>query len=183
MAAGKGKGAVAAAAAEKGKGGWPTAAETDADDGKTVKLKSSDEQIFEVPAKVAKQFKAIADVVDKGCAAAGDTIPLPNVDSSTLAKVVEYCENHLRMNAQPDARSSWDKEFVSKVALNDLYDLINAANYLDYERLLGLIGKAFADLMRGKTVEQIRAILGIENDYTPEEEAAMYAENAWAFQD
>uniref|UniRef100_A0ACD5UL45 Uncharacterized protein n=1 Tax=Avena sativa TaxID=4498 RepID=A0ACD5UL45_AVESA len=176
-AAVKGKGPVAAAAEKgKGKGGRPTAA----DDGRTVKLKSSDEQIFEVPAEVAKLFKAIADVVDKGDA--DETVPLPNVHSSTLAKVIEYCDNHLRMDSEPDVRR-WDKEFVSKLDVNDLFDVILAANYLDYEGLLDLICKAVADLIEGRTTEQIRATLGIENDFTPEEEAEMAAEHAWAFGD
>uniref|UniRef100_A0ACD5WQ04 Uncharacterized protein n=1 Tax=Avena sativa TaxID=4498 RepID=A0ACD5WQ04_AVESA len=176
-AAEKGKGPVAAAAAAKGKGGRPAAA---ADDGRTVKLKSSDEQIFEVPAKVATLFKAIADVVDKGDA--DETVPLPNVHSGTLAMVIEYGDNHLRMDAEPDVRR-WDKEFVRKLDTSDLFDLILAANYLDYECLLNLMCKAVADMIEGKTTEQMREILGIENDFTPEEEAEMVAEYPWAFGD
>jgi hypothetical protein len=69
----KGKGPVAMAAkggaavvAEKGKRGRPTAAELEADEGETIiKLKSSDEQIFEVPAKLAKLFKVITDVATR----------------------------------------------------------------------------------------------------------------------
>jgi S-phase kinase-associated protein 1 len=186
MATEKGKGAAAVAAkggaavaAEKGKRGRPTAAETEADEGKTiVKLKTSDEQIFEVPAKLAKLFKVIADVVDKGYA--DDTIPLPNVHSSALAKVIKYCDNHLRMSAEPADACSWDKEFVSRLDVAGLYDVIMAAHYLDYERLLDLLCKAVADIMAGKTTEQIRATFGIKNDFTPEEEAEIARENPWA---
>jgi S-phase kinase-associated protein 1 len=32
----------------------------------------------------------------------------------------------------------------------------------------------------GKTPEQIRVCFGIQNDFTPEEEAAVRAENKWA---
>ncbi|KAM0895762.1 hypothetical protein ACQ4PT_023629 [Festuca glaucescens] len=181
MATEKGKGAAAvAAAAEKGKGGRPTAAETGEAEGKTVKLKSSDAHIFVVPAELAKLFKVIADVVDKGCA--DDTIPLPNVDARTLAKVIHYCANHLRMNDEPDVRG-WDEEFVGNLDVAGLYDVMLAAQYLDYERLLGLICKAVGDMMAGKTAEQIRTTFGIENDFTPEEEAEIAAEIAADFED
>jgi S-phase kinase-associated protein 1 len=42
--------------------------------------------------------------------------------------------------------------------------------------------KAAAQLIKGKSVEEIRAIFGIVNDFTPEEEAAVIQENKWAFE-
>ena len=38
------------------------------------------------------------------------------------------------------------------------------------------------DRIKGKTPEEIRTILNIKNDFTPEEEAALRAEHAWAFE-
>lgn len=57
-----------------------------------------------------------------------------------------------------------------------------AANYLNIKGLLDLGCHIVADMMRDKSVEEIREIFNIKNDYTPEEEAAVRAENSWAFE-
>jgi S-phase kinase-associated protein 1 len=51
------------------------------------------------------------------------------------------------------------------------------------EDLVDLGCTAVADKMRGKTPDEIRVALDIENDYTPEQEAEVRRENAWAFED
>nr|XP_043626936.1 SKP1-like protein 11 [Erigeron canadensis] len=52
----------------------------------------------------------------------------------------------------------------------------------DNKELLELGCQTVADRIAAKTPEEIRQILHIENDFTPEEEAAVRAENAWAFE-
>jgi S-phase kinase-associated protein 1 len=37
-------------------------------------------------------------------------------------------------------------------------------------------------MIKGKTVEEIRTIFHIENDFTPEEEEEIRRENKWAFE-
>ena len=60
--------------------------------------------------------------------------------------------------------------------------LIVAANYLDYPDLLNLACKDIAvNYIKDKTPEQIRQAFHIKNDFTPEEEEQIRAENAWAF--
>ncbi|GJY81421.1 S-phase kinase-associated protein 1-like, SKP1/BTB/POZ domain protein [Tanacetum coccineum] len=56
-----------------------------------------------------------------------------------------------------------------------------AANYLNIGRLLKLMCKTVADMAIGKSVQQIRDHFNIKNDLTPEEEAKIGLENAWAF--
>ncbi|KAE8717485.1 protein FD-like [Hibiscus syriacus] len=56
-----------------------------------------------------------------------------------------------------------------------------AANFLNIKELLDLTCKTVADMMRGKTPEQIRKTFHIKNDYTPEEEDEVRRENSWAF--
>ena len=39
-----------------------------------------------------------------------------------------------------------------------------------------------ADIIKGKTPEEIRAYFNIKNDFTPEEEEEVRRENQWAFE-
>lgn len=51
---------------------------------------------------------------------------------------------------------------------------------MDIKPLLDLCCARIASFIKGKTPEQIRTNLNIPNDFTPEEEAAVKAENKWA---
>ena len=75
--------------------------------------------------------------------------------------------------------SEWDADYV-EVDDEMLFDLILAANYMDIKPLLDLTCAKVASYMKGKTAEEIRKRFNIENDLTPEEEAAIRAENKWA---
>ncbi|CAG8530499.1 4922_t:CDS:2 [Paraglomus occultum] len=114
-------------------------------------------------------------------------IPLANVTGPILTKVIEYCTHHRDdpvVTQEDDGRKSsadiddWDKEFC-KVDQGTLFELILAANYLDIKPLLDLTCKTVANMIRGKTPEEIRKTFNIENDFTPEEEAQVKKENEW----
>uniref|UniRef100_A0A0E0M805 SKP1-like protein n=1 Tax=Oryza punctata TaxID=4537 RepID=A0A0E0M805_ORYPU len=85
-------------------------------------------------------------------------------------------------DADPHGLKAFDKKFLD-VDNSTLFEIIMAANYLNIEELLDDACTAVADKMRGKTPEEIRDIFEIENDYTPEQEAEVRRENAWAFED
>jgi len=55
-----------------------------------------------------------------------------------------------------------------------------AANYLNIKGLLDLTCQTVADMMKGKTPEEIREIFNIKNDFTKEEDE-IRRENQWAF--
>jgi S-phase kinase-associated protein 1 len=77
-----------------------------------------------------------------------------------------------------DDITEWDGTFI-KVENEDLFEIILAANYLDIKPLLDLGCKTVANMIRGKTPEQIREMFNIENDFTPEEEEQIRRENEW----
>ncbi|KAG2607765.1 SKP1-like protein 1 [Panicum virgatum] len=77
--------------------------------------------------------------------------------------------------------ASFDKAFV-EVDKDTLYDLLLAANYLNVKALLDLCCQKVADMIRGKTPEEIRQAFGIKNDFSPEEEEEIRKENQWAFE-
>ncbi|CAK8574906.1 unnamed protein product [Lathyrus sativus] len=153
---------------------------------KKVNLKSSDGEIFEIEEAVALESQTIKYMIEDGCA--DDTgIPLPNVTSKVLAKVIEYCKKQVEVAAGSDERpddentvKTWDAEFV-KVDQDTLFDIILAANFLDIKSLLDLTCKTVASMMDGKTPEEIRRTFNIKNDYTKEEEEEVRRENQWAF--
>ncbi|CAL0313256.1 unnamed protein product [Lupinus luteus] len=145
---------------------------------KKITLKSSDGEAFEVDEAVAVESQTIKHMIEDDCADNG--IPLPNVTSKILAKVIEYCKNHVEKPADDDLKA-WDADFV-KVDQATLFDLILAANYLNIKNLLDLTCQTVADMIKGKTPEEIRKTFNIKNDFTPEEEEEVRRENQWAFE-
>ncbi|XP_057761355.1 SKP1-like protein 1B [Arachis stenosperma] len=151
---------------------------------KKITLKSSDGEAFEVDEAVALESQTIKHMIEDDCADSG--IPLPNVTSKILAKVIEYCKKHVDAAASEEKPSEknlqmWDAEFV-KVDQATLFDLILAANYLNIKSLLDLTCQTVADMIKGKTPEEIRKTFNIKNDFTPEEEEEVRRENQWAFE-
>ncbi|KAM0867365.1 hypothetical protein ACQ4PT_041992 [Festuca glaucescens] len=124
---------------------------------KTVTLKSSDGEIFE---------------------------------ATILAKVIEYCNKHVAAaagtgsdenNTAEQDLKSFDADFI-KVDRATLFEIILAANYLDIKGLLDLSCQTVANMIKDMTVEQVRDVFNVENDFTPEEEANVRQENQWAFE-
>ncbi|GAV87655.1 Skp1 domain-containing protein/Skp1_POZ domain-containing protein [Cephalotus follicularis] len=156
---------------------------------KKITLVSNDDETFEVEEAVAKQSQTIKHMVEDDCA--NGPIPLPNVTGNILAKVIEYCNKHveeanptkslLECASAKEVMDKWEKEFV-QVDQNTLFDLILAANYLDVKGLFDLTCQTVAEMMKGKSPEEIRQIFHIVNDYTTEEEAEVRRENQWAFE-
>ncbi|KAE9447369.1 hypothetical protein C3L33_20712, partial [Rhododendron williamsianum] len=160
---------------------------------KTIVLKSSDGETFEVEEAVAVESQTIKHMIEDNCA--DTSIPLPNVTSKILAKVIEYCKRHVESAAKSEDKAvddelkTFDTEFVN-VDQAVLFDLILvrpsvfdlAANYLNIKSLLDLTCQTVADMIKGKTPEEIRKTFNIKNDFTPEEEEEVRRENAWAFE-
>jgi S-phase kinase-associated protein 1 len=60
-----------------------------------------------------------------------------------------------------------------------LFELILATNYLNIKALRTVCCKTVANVLKKKTVEQIREIYNIKNDFTHEEEEQIRKENEW----
>ncbi|GAB4832417.1 hypothetical protein Ancab_006434 [Ancistrocladus abbreviatus] len=140
-------------------------------------LRSSDNVEFVVEAKVASHSETIKRIIEDGCT--GNLIPVPNVDGKTLAKVLEYCKKH-----SEDIPAAELKEWDNDTYLNEPYEVIMAvivaANYLEMNELTNLTCMRIANTIRKMTVEQVREFFGIENDFTPEEEAKIREDHKWA---
>ena len=73
-------------------------------DKKMITLKSSDGEEFEVEEAVAMESQTIRHMIEDDCADNG--IPLPNVNSKILSKVIEYCNKHVHAAAAAAAATT-----------------------------------------------------------------------------
>ncbi|KAF8687265.1 hypothetical protein HU200_042940 [Digitaria exilis] len=155
---------------------------------KMFTLISSDDERFEVAEAAANMSQTIRHMIEDGCADGG--IPLHNVTGSILAKVLEYCNKHAatlllerRCHRGGEGGTRELRQGVLEVDTDTLYDLLLAANYLEVKELLDLACQKVADMIKGKTPEQIRQTFGIKNDFSPEEQEEIKKENQWAFEE
>lgn len=90
-----------------------------------------------------------------------------------------------------DVISEWDNEYLNKIVqveeklirtnteIKLLEQLILLCNFLSIDPLLQLLCAKIASILRDKTTEEMREIMGVENDFTPEEEEKIKEENRW----
>ena len=74
--------------------------------------------------------------------------------------------------------TKWEYKFLD-MERDKLLELLRAADYMDMRGLLLLCSAKIAHEVRGMSTEEMREYLGVENDFTPEEEAEMKKELSW----
>jgi len=160
------------------------------DDGKHVDLVSQEGDNFQVEKKVAKMSELVKTMIPEDEEGEDQQeIPLPNVKSAILGKVIEFCKHHanepmneiekpLKSSNMHEVVQEWYANYV-EVDQETLFELILAANYMDIKPLLDLTCATVASMIKGKTPEEIRKTFNIVNDFTPEEEAQVREENKW----
>lgn len=154
----------------------------------TITLCSSDGVDITVDRAVAERSVLIKNLLED-IGDQGEAVPLPNVNEAVLRKVIEWCNHH--KNDPPTAGDEdesrrktteideWDQKFM-QVDQEMLFEIILAANYLDIKALLDVGCKTVANMIKGKSPEEIRKTFNIQNDFTPEEEDQIRRENEWA---
>jgi len=153
----------------------------------TITFQTNDNKEIEFYINIAKLMiivkSAMEDADDDG------VMPLPNINSNILEKVMDYGKMWLTMTDEQkndikqatNNHTEWEKKYFD-IPQETVFELIIAANYLQMQILLDASCKFIASLISGKTTEELREIFNIENDYTPDEEQAMKEENAWAYE-
>ncbi|RDX53622.1 putative negative regulator sulfur controller-3 [Lentinus brumalis] len=161
-------------------------------DSNRLTLVASDGGKFVVDKEVVQMSVLLKNMIED-LGETDESIPIPNVTSPVLTKVIEFCENHRTDAARTDgpnvdgddARmrtavvSDWDRQFFD-VDQDLMFEIIVAANYLDIKSLVDVGCKVVADMIKGKSPQEIRDLFDIVNDFSPEEEAALRKENEWA---
>ena len=142
-------------------------------------LVSSDNQKIEIDTDSAQKSVLLKGLISD-YNAQQEPIQLPDIKYDILKKVVEYLTYYKdKEPAQipkplPSANlieftNEWDVNFINSIELDGIFDLINAANYMDINSLLDLACAKIASLMKGKSAQEIRAMFNIECDLTEDE--------------
>ncbi len=121
-------------------------------------------------------------------------IPLPNVKSAMLAKIVEFMNHYksepmteitkpVKSNNMSKVVQEWYANFVN-VEQEILFELILAANFMDIHPLLDLTCAKVASMVKGQEPEVIRHIFNITENINggpciTENEDQVRAENRW----
>jgi S-phase kinase-associated protein 1 len=132
-------------------------------------------------------------------------IPLANVTSNDLRRVVQFCAAELEYDRTicdavdsnaavfgtatgvfEGKKEALVQEIVAECTPSSghdcLFRLIMAVNYLDIPSMMDCLCQFVAhSMIRGKTPEEIRRAFGVENTLTPEEEEEYRREHSWAF--
>ena len=105
----------------------------------SIKLQSSDGEVFPVDVEIAKQSVTIKTMLEDLGMDEDDeeVVPLPVVNATILKKVIQWATYHKDdppLNEDDEMRidniCSWDADFL-KVDQGTLYELIHATNFLD----------------------------------------------------
>ena len=144
-----------------------------------IVLVSSDNQKIEIDTESAQKSHLLKGLITD-FNSQQEPIQLPDIKYDILKKVVEYLTYYKDKvpkdipKPMPSANLSevideWDVNFINNIELDNVFDLINAANYMDIPSLLDLSCAKIASLMKGKTAQEIRTMFNIECDLTDEE--------------
>ena len=129
---------------------------------------------IEVNKEYAKMSKLVANILE-GDADATE-IQVKQVDGQTLGKIVAYLEHHegkepaeiakpiRSVKMEKIVEDPWDAEFITNLSKRALFQLILGANYMDCKSLLHLGCAKVATMIKGKSPEEIKQILGEEEN-------------------
>ncbi|KAK6865588.1 E3 ubiquitin ligase complex SCF subunit sconC [Apiospora arundinis] len=150
-------------------------------DNTMIRLQSNDGHIIEVNKADAERSLLIKNMLeDLGDAAVSETIPIPNVMvRASPRRPPATNEEESDTRKRTTEIEEWDQKFM-QVDQEMLFEIILASNYLDIKPLLDVGCKTVANMIKGKSPEEIRKTFNITNDFTPEEEEQIRRENEWA---
>ena len=151
---------------------------------KIVKLKSKDNQIYEVSIDLLEKAKLISGIVEDA-SDEDDTIFLREIDEINLIRIIDYLVHYQKEEPKEipkpfpertdDAflrsilNDDWTFDYIQNMTLDEAINLINAANYLQIDGLQNILAAKLAHEMCNCDGEEARRKFGIEGDMTEEE--------------
>ncbi|KAK5004595.1 hypothetical protein LTR28_008695 [Elasticomyces elasticus] len=134
----------------------------------------------------------ITNMTDDLGDAGQEPILIMNVAEPVLRKILDWCEHHRKdhpaSNEDDDNADNrnkatdiveWDQKFM-RVDQEMLFEIIVPANCMNTKALLDIGCKTVANMIKGKSPDEIRQTFNIQNDFTPKEEDQTRRECEWA---
>eukprot|EP01062_Namystynia_karyoxenos_P030867 TRINITY_DN22966_c0_g1_i1.p2 TRINITY_DN22966_c0_g1~~TRINITY_DN22966_c0_g1_i1.p2 ORF type:complete len:170 (+),score=72.99 TRINITY_DN22966_c0_g1_i1:88-597(+) len=158
-------------------------------DERKVILVSADEKKLPVSRAACQMSGLLKDLLEEQPDEGGETVEIPvtNVNAHVLEKIIEYMTEHHNNRAPELERplkqnlfeilQPWDAKFIQPHNEQFVFELIMGANFLNVRDLLELACARVAEWVKEKSVEEIREMFGLENDFTPEEEERLRKEH------
>ncbi|ODM89677.1 S-phase kinase-associated protein 1 [Orchesella cincta] len=140
-----------------------------------IQLRTHDGEDFDVEKKILRYSATIVgmDILDQneGQAEAsnGKRIVL-QVDAKVFRLVIEWATHHHESECEgtgacketPENKvEEWDTDFLKKLDSDTLFQLMQGANYLDVKELSQILYKTVANILKGKTPEEIRKFVNL----------------------
>merc|ERR1712098_892035 len=129
---------------------------------------------FSISRKAALMCNLVKNIIEGDKTA--KEIEIKKVDGPILNLVVEYLKHHdgkvpaeiakpiRSVKMEKIVEDPWDAEFINKQTKKAIFQIILGANYMDIKSLLHLGCSKIATLIKGKSHEEIKKILGDDED-------------------
>lgn len=142
-------------------------------------LQTSDNEKIELEPEIAKKSNLLLGYLQDD-SNHKEPIQLSEIKSDILQKVIEYLTYYKKKTPREipkpmpssdlcDFLDDWDVQFINSVNLDSVFDLINAANFMDIPSLIDLGCAKIGSLMKGKTAKEIKSMFNADCDLTDEE--------------
>ena len=148
---------------------------------------TSDACTFTVPGRVVDACGTLKTAADAQATAtsgdADDAVPIPNVSSACMTRIVEYYTKLADLQclgAPPTSIVSFKTRFFQGLSRPDLYATMEALNFLDATTMMNDSCLFVAELIRGCSPSELREIFMLPHDMTSDEAREMADQLAWA---
>ena len=134
---------------------------------------------FEVEEKYLQNSKFLMGLMED-FKDSDEELNINDVTGATLTKVIEYLKHYETEKPKEIPKPlpnsdlkpillEWDYNYISGLKLEEVIDLINAANFLDIPDLVNLASVRIASEMTNCSIEEARAKFGILPDMSEDE--------------
>eukprot|EP00906_Rhabdomonas_costata_P016845 RCo024204 len=167
--------------------------------GEEVVLQTSDKKEFVLSRRAIALSKLLNDLLsDVSEDESHTSVPLAYVDAPTFELVADYLVHYVAPNKPvtidkplkaplKELLPPWDREFVYTRLFKDdnekehemLFKTLMASNFLGIDPLRDTCCAAIANMLRGKTREQIMEVFNVKEPFTAEEERAIEQQYPW----
>ncbi|CAL8105332.1 unnamed protein product [Orchesella dallaii] len=157
-----------------------------------VALETSDGVKCVVDYDVARSIPIIKEMIEEDNGVQDDKIyKLHNVNYDDLLNVLQWVKHHMARPSPPEnarnpgsgdnnAENSWEEEFLNEMNDATQLALILACKELGAENLVNAACNKVGNMLKRKTVEEIREGLGIKDDFSDDEREEIRRQNQWA---